>query len=123
MNDLTSWAPVVSAAGAIVSALSFVAIGVIGWLVKYVLANTERRIAALESKVDDHDRKISTASAHTDAERREIAGLVASIEELRRTMANDASRVGDRISDLSNAVAKLTGEIRRKSTPPYGVPK
>jgi septal ring factor EnvC (AmiA/AmiB activator) len=84
MTADVNWFPLaLSLAGALLSSLSMICITIIGFLVKYVLQNTERRIVQIESKVESHANSIATANAQTVSEQKTLGELRDEIRELR----------------------------------------
>ncbi len=78
------WFPLaLSVAGAVVSFGTMLCVAVIGWLVKYVMQNTERRLIQLEQKTEVHAGNLATAAATTVAEQQTLGELRDEIRELR----------------------------------------
>lgn len=97
----TSWLPViVSGAGAIVSFVTMLSVGIIAWLVKYVLANTERRIVQLETKTENHSTQIATAAAQTVSEQEAITGMRSDIGDLRSKFETFIKEIADLMATI-----------------------
>ena len=104
MNDVSFWLPIVlSAAGATVSFFTMLCVAVIGWLVKYVLASTDRRIVELEKKADAHSEHIASATTQTEAEQKALSEIRADFGVMR-----------DRFEQLANQIATLLGAMTPK---------
>jgi hypothetical protein len=97
MQDYT-WVPIaLSAVGTLLSFFAMLCVTVIGFLVKYVLQNTERRILQLETKTETHASSLATAAAQTVSEQKTLGELRDEIRELRsevRTILNARAVVG-----------------------------
>ncbi len=104
MHDMTFWLPIVlSAAGATVSFFTMICVAIIGWLVKYVLTSTDRRIVDLEKNTAAHSQHIASATTQTEAEAKALA-------EIRQ----DFGAMRDRFEQLSGQIATLLGTMQPK---------
>ncbi len=104
MHDVSVWLPLVlSAAGATVSFFTFLCVSIIAYLVRYVLASTDRRIVDLERKSDEHATHIASATTQTESERAALAELRTEIGEMR-----------DRFESLATQIATLLGTMTKR---------
>lgn len=94
----------VSVAGALISFAAVVCVGIIGFLVKYVLSGADRRINLLESKLESHSAHIASAITQTQTDQRMLQNLETSIGELR-----------GRVEILSTQIATLIGSMAKRS--------
>jgi hypothetical protein len=107
MHDVSFWLPIVlSGAGATVSFFTMICVAIIGWLVKYVLSSTDRRIVSLEGKTESHANHIATQTTQTVAEQKALEDLRGDIGEMRT-----------RFETLSPQIATLPGTMTERKRP------
>lgn len=99
MNDTSV---LLSIAGAVISALSMLIVGIIAFFVKYVLGSTIKRIDMLEGEMKTSSNQQAALKTQSESEQR-----------LLRDVASRVSAMTSAIEEIRVAFAELNGHLRR----------
>lgn len=107
---MPSWFSVaVSAVAGLISLLTMLVVTLIGWFVRYVLANTDRRLIQLEQKTESHAKHVASQETQTAQEREAITALRSDVGDMRK-----------KFDELASKLIELTAFLKQRSTPPGG---
>ena len=100
-----SWIPIIlSGVGAVISFTAVIFVAIIGFLVRYVLANFEHRVRMLEQKAEKYAEHMASSTTQTQAE-------TDALKELRGELGS----VRERLDNMERGIAELTGLLRAQS--------